>query len=411
MLDSSENFTTIKVPYLLVLHMPYFVDAGGRVFLERTWHHDLVQHLHYLRALTLAAPLRPLPADTTQLVPIEDGLRTRLGLVPLPPQTSRIRAIAELPGIFWALWRAIGKAEIVHTGTGGWPLPLGWLASPIAKLRRKKLLIIVESAPWTLTGKKGSNASLRKRVEASLYEQMSKYWCPRADLSFYTQPAYLERYHRNGKGPAYVAPATWVNAEDILEDTQCRLLWDSKMREPVRFLFAGRLVAEKGVKIILEAVEKLTKQGVRGAVHVIGEGSLRDNVIAAERMAPFGLKYFEPLPYGATFLNFLQRYHAVVVPSLSDEQPRILFDAAARGVAILASETDGLRPYVENDRSGRLIPPGDSGALAEAMASAVANPAVLRGFAMEALSRVRGKTHRAMHAERSRIIARDLGVG
>jgi hypothetical protein len=31
--------------------------------------------------------------------------------------------------------------------------------------------------------KKGANASLRKRVEASIYEGMSKYWCHRADLS------------------------------------------------------------------------------------------------------------------------------------------------------------------------------------------------------------------------------------
>ena len=125
--DSSEDFARITVPYLLVLNIPYFVDASGRVLLERAWHHDLVQHLHYLRVLALAAPRRPLPADTTQLVPIEEGLRERLGLVPLPPQTSRIRAIAELPRIFWALWRAIGQAEIVHTGVGGWPLPLGWL--------------------------------------------------------------------------------------------------------------------------------------------------------------------------------------------------------------------------------------------------------------------------------------------
>jgi glycosyltransferase involved in cell wall biosynthesis len=411
MLSVHEDFSTIKRPYLLVLNMPYFVDAKGRVLLERTWHHDLIQHLHYLPALTLAAPLRPLPADTTKLVPIEEGPRARLGLVPLPPQTSRIRAIAQLFGTVRALWRAIGQAEIVHTGIGGWPFPLGWLASPIAKLRRKKLLIIVESAPWTLVAKGGATTTLRKRVEASVYERMARYWCSKADLSFYTQPAYLERYHANGKGPAYVAPATWVNAEDMLEDAQARSLWDAKMKEPVRFLFAGRLLAEKGVKILLEAVEKLTAAGVRGAVHVIGEGLLRDEVIAAERTAPFGLKYFEPLPYGAPFLNFLQRYHAIVVPSLSDEQPRIVFDAAARGVPVLASETDGLRPHVENNRTGRLIPAGDAKALVETMAWCASNPKVLRSYAMEALSRVRGKTHQAMHAERSRIIARHFGVG
>jgi glycosyltransferase involved in cell wall biosynthesis len=182
------------------------------------------------------------------------------------------------------------------------------------------------------------------------------------------------------------------------------------MTEPVRFLFAGRLAAEKGVRILLEAVDKLAAAGIRATVDVIGEGPLRPEVIAAQRSGPFGLKYFEPVPYGAPFLTFLQRYHAVVVPSLSDEQPRIVFDAAARAIPILASETDGLRPHIENDRTGRLIVPGDSEALAQAMAEWTHSPAILRNMGMEALSRVRGKTHLAMHAERSRMIARHLGA-
>jgi glycosyltransferase involved in cell wall biosynthesis len=411
MLGGPEDFAIVKKPYLSVRNMPYFVDAGGRVLLERAWHHDFVQHLQYLTALTLAAPLWPMPADTANLVPIEEGLRARLKLVALPMQNSRIRALAHLPRTFMALWRAIGQAEIVQSGIVGWPYPFGWLASPIALIRRKKLLIVVESAPWRTPARVGSTtASLRRRLEAGVYERLARYWCSRADLSFYTQPAYLEQFHGNGKGPAYVAPATWVNSEDILDDAEAQSLWDAKLLEPVRFLFAARLVAEKGVKVLLEAVDTLAAAGVRGEVHVIGDGPLREQVIAAQRSAPFGLKYLEPIISGAPFLAHLQRYHAIVVPSLGDEQPRIVFDAAARAVPVLASATEGLRPYVENNRTGRLVPPGDSGALAEAMASWAANPAALRGFAMEGLTRVRGKTHRAMHAERSRIIAFHLGV-
>jgi len=409
--DDPERFSIIERPYLAVLNMPCFIDAAGRTFFERTWHHDLIQHLHYLPNFTLAAPLHALPADTTMLVPIEEGLRARMRLVPLPSQASRIHALAQLPKIFRALWRAVGQAEIVHTSVAGWPFPLGWVASPIALLRRKKLLIVVESTPWRLPPKPEGSIPLRNKVEAFLYELMARYWCSKADLSFYTQPAYLQHFHGNGKQPAYVTPAVWVNAEQILDDSQASSLWDEKMLEPVHFLFAGRLVSEKGVKILLEAVEKLTAAGVYGTLHVIGEGPLRDEVIAAERTGPFGLKYFEPLPYGPTFLNFLQGYHAVVVPSLSDEQPRIVFDAAARAVPILASETDGLRPHVEGNHTGDLVPLGDSGALAQAMSSWVNKPEALRRFGMEALSRVRGKTHEAMHAGRSRIIARNLGAG
>jgi len=170
-----------------------------------------------------------MPTDTAHLVPLEESLRTQLKLVALPPQTSRPQAIIHLPGTIRAFWHAVGQVEIVHTGIGGWPFPLGWLASPIAKLRRKKLLIIVESAPWTLAIKAGIDTPLRKRLEASIYERIARFWCSRADLAFYTQPVYLTRYRRQGKGPAYVAPATWVNADDILDDAQAQSLWDAKI--------------------------------------------------------------------------------------------------------------------------------------------------------------------------------------
>jgi glycosyltransferase involved in cell wall biosynthesis len=284
------------------------------------------------------------------------------------------------------------------------------VAAPIARLRGKKLLIIVESTWWRIPQKLKATAPLRKRLEASLYEGLARFWCARADLSFYTQPAYLEHFHRNGRGPAYVTPATWVNSENVLDDAQARILWDRKMRNPVRFLFAGRLTTEKGVKVLLDAAAKLAASGVRGALHIVGDGPLRSAVIGAECNGAFTVKYFEPVPYGPAFLTFLEQYHAVVIPSLSDEQPRVVFDAAARALPVLASDTDGLRPHVLDNRSGRLVPPGDADALAEVMAALIDKPTVLRDYGIENLAAVRGKTHRAMHVERSRIIARHLGA-
>ena len=407
--NGAGDFAIIRRPYLAVQNIPYFIDASGRVLLERSWHHDLMQHLRYLHTFAMAAPLRSLPADISSLVPLEEKFRAKIKLIPLPPQNSRMQALVQLPRTFRTLWRAIGEADIVHTGVGGWPFPMGWLANLIAQLRGKKRLVIAESSAWRIPEKSDVKTPLRKRIEARVYEGLARHWCSTADLSFYTQPAYLAQFHGNGKGPAYVAPAIWVNSDDILAEAQARVLWDKKISEPVRFLFAGRLVPEKGVRVLLQAVEKLSAAGVRGAIDVIGDGPLRDDVIAAQRTGSFSLKYFEPVPYGAPFMAFLQQHHAVVVPSLSDEQPRIVFDAAARAVPILASDTDGLRPHIDSG-TGCVIPPGDAQALADAMGTWAADPAVLHELGMEALLRVRNKTHLAMHSERSRIIARHLGV-
>jgi hypothetical protein len=148
MFDNVKDFAIIEQPYLIVVNIPYFVDAKGRALFERGWHRDLIQHLHYLRNVILAAPLCPLPVDTDTLVPLEGEHRARLRLVPLPSPTSRIRALVQLIPTYLALWTAVGQVQIVHAGIVGWPYPFGWLASLIAKLRPKKLLIILESAPW-----------------------------------------------------------------------------------------------------------------------------------------------------------------------------------------------------------------------------------------------------------------------
>jgi glycosyltransferase involved in cell wall biosynthesis len=55
-----------------------------------------------------------------------------------------------------------------------------------------------------------------------------------------------------------------VNAEDLLDEAQAQLLWSRKMQQSVRFLFAGRLVTEKGVKVLLEAAAKLVTTGACG---------------------------------------------------------------------------------------------------------------------------------------------------
>ncbi len=406
----SEAFCILDRRYLSVTNIPYFTDGGGRVLFDRAWHHDLVQHLEYLPGYILAAPRRELsPAqhEGAELVPLDDETQKKIRIIPLPDSRSRVRALLDLPKTVATVWRAVGGSDIVHSGIAGWPYPMGWLAIPMARARGKKIVVIVESAPW----RRPANASvvpLRKRIEGAIYETLGRLGCRLADVSFYTQPAYLDQFHGRARTPAFVAPATWVNAEDVLDHERACRAWDEKARQPVRFLFAGRLVAEKGIEILLAAAQTLAKAKVRGALHFIGDGPLRSAVCAAASDGPFEVRAFPPVANGEPFLEFLQSHHVAIVPSLSDEQPRIVFDAAARAVPVLASDTDGLRPHVEHRRTGLLVPPGDAPALAVAMSEMAATGSHLRSMGLEALQRVRTRTHRAMHADRSRRLAQHL---
>jgi len=65
--------------------------------------------------------------------------------------------------------------------------------------------------------------------------------------------------------------------------------------------------------------------------------------------------------------SLLRAANAVVVPSLWDAIPHVLFEALGRERPVVASAVGGIPEVVEDNRSGLLVPAGDPGALALAL--------------------------------------------
>ena len=184
----------------------------------------------------------------------------------------------------------------------------------------------------------------------------------------------------------------------------------TKKSGSIRLIFAGRLVSDKGVSVLLAAIDQARTAGADLEITIIGVGPLRDECIRAARDAQGAVRvrYLDPVPYGAPFLEVLRGHDAVLVPSLSDEQPRILYDAFSQAVPVIGSATGGILEVAEHEVTGRLLPPDDAGALAGAPVWASTNRARLRTMGMAALGQVRRMTHRAMHRDRHDILLRTL---
>ncbi len=401
MQSASSDFVHLARPYLLVSFLPYYEDEAGAVWLDPSWHHDLIEHLSYLKDFTLCAPRLRKGAEPN-LVRFEPPAGSRMRIVPLPPQTSLSRAVRALPKTVGALWRAVGSAEVVHSSVIGWPFPLGWITNPVAVLRRKRLLVIVE-APWLRSGPDGTSWKLKLLDVAS--EAMARWSCNHADVAIFSHTAYRDTLFTHGRGAAYVTPAVWVNQADILDPASAQISWTRKLTEPIRLLFAGRLVAAKGIEVLLSALRMLDARGVGASVDVVGVGERRDACLQTRAsLGSVRLDVLDPVPYGAPFLRLVDRYHALLIPSLSDEQPRVLFDANARAVPAIASNTDGLRPHIEHGKTGWLVPTGDPQSLAAAIEHASVSAPELSTMGMAALDAARAFTHRAMHRSRSAIL-------
>lgn len=139
--------------------------------------------------------------------------------------------------------------------------------------------------------------------------------------------------------------------------------------EPPRVLFAGRLEPGKGAQETLVAMAALRSQGTRADVLVAGEGPLRAEL---ERLAPWAhfLGYRHDLP------AVLKACDVLALPSRNEGTPRVITEAMACGVPVVATRVGGIPEQVDHGASGLLVPVGDRAALREALRSLLADPAM-----------------------------------
>jgi glycosyltransferase involved in cell wall biosynthesis len=235
-----------------------------------------------------------------------------------------------------------------------------------------------------------------------------------ADLKLVTSKQYYKDLLRPGTPGAHVTPAAWLNEEWILEDDTAVAAWDAK-EGPVRLLFVGRLLPQKGVPQLLSAIEAASRAGADvelAILHPLRTTQWHDEYIAAARaLAGAGkaaVTVLEKVPYGDSYMSLIRGFDAVVVPSVSDEQPRITYDALSQAVPVIGSATGGICEVVESGVTGRLSSPNDVAALTESIVWAGRNRPILRETGLRGPAIVRHSTHQAMHRHRHKLLREAL---
>lgn len=134
-------------------------------------------------------------------------------------------------------------------------------------------------------------------------------------------------------------------------------------------LFVGRLSPEKGVALLLDAMDLVPGADIR----IAGDGPLRGLVAARQEPRRLGA-----LAAGAV-LDHMGRAAYLVMPSLWYENaPRTLIEAFACGLPVIASRLGALAELIDDGRTGLLFEPGNAADLADRIRWTESNPAELR---------------------------------
>lgn len=138
---------------------------------------------------------------------------------------------------------------------------------------------------------------------------------------------------------------------------------------------AAQFRPEKGHDVLLRAVQLLAQQGVDVELRLAGDGSTWTRM--QELAAELGLeKQVLFLGHVHDIPGFLSELDLFVLPSRAFEGlPVCLLEAMSMRIPVVATEVAGTPEIVRDGVTGRLVPPGDVEALAQAMAQSLASQA------------------------------------
>lgn len=138
-------------------------------------------------------------------------------------------------------------------------------------------------------------------------------------------------------------------------------------------LAIGRLVEKKGFTHLIDAIARLEPEGVLDAVRIVGDGPLRDPL--GEQVRRLGLAHrieFMGSRDPEAVRELLEEAAVLAMPCVvasdgdRDSMPVVAKEALAMEVPVVASDEVGL-PELVRPEWGRLVPPGDAEALADAV--------------------------------------------
>ena len=173
---------------------------------------------------------------------------------------------------------------------------------------------------------------------------------------------------------------------------------------PVRFLFMGRVMAEKGVNELFEAMEKLRQEGYDCTLDVLGlmEETYDERLRTAQEQ---GLLTYHG--HQKDVRPFVERAHCFVLPSWHEGMANTNLECAAMGRPLITSNIPGCREAVLEDVSGLLCEPQNADSLYKAMKRFLMLDSVARGAMGLA-----GRRHMEQTFDKKKVVAETMkGLG
>ena len=275
---------------------------------------------------------------------------------------SRPWEASEIASVVWRVAKSVG-AEILHTHLP----PADFVGAMAAGGSLPHVAHLQGTPPWLAAG--GLRTAARRWLTRRAFR--------RSDAEFACVSTSVKRHYVEHLGlpgdRCTVLPNT-VDPRGFLDLSPA-----APIGGPLRLLAGGRMVAEKGFDVLIEAVGLLARRGVDAHLTLAGEGGQLRSLKSRAESAGLANRVRFPGPLRDMAAEF-SRHEVFVLPSRHSEGlPLILLEAMASARLIVATDTAGVRDAIVDGESGFIAPGLGVEALASVISRAVADPSAASG--------------------------------
>jgi glycosyltransferase involved in cell wall biosynthesis len=154
-------------------------------------------------------------------------------------------------------------------------------------------------------------------------------------------------------------------------------------------LFVGRLVREKGVDLLLEAMPRILSRHPEVMLTLVGDGPEKAGLQDTAKRLGLGeqVRFVGPQAQAA-LPEYFQRAALLILPSRREGFGLVLIEALGCGCPVLAADLPAMRELLDGGCGGRLFRPGDPDQLARAAIELLADPTAAAALARNGRARV-----------------------
>lgn len=394
----------IVEPYILFTRIPIVKHDNGQVFTDPLWAKDLKLHLDYIENFGICCPVER-SNNSEGLVNVSNiGMKWFFELKVDYGIGSILKNLLPNLGV---VRKACQKAKVVHSDGAGWAFPLSFYLLVLKPFMSFRWVIVIESSFWMLG--EGEKRTFRKVIEHYVHKALLTRCVKLADVRIFTQSFYRKYFLGSESSRTFINPATWVDKGNAASREMVERRFESKTDRVVKILFPSRLIADKGVLVVLAAIKELQTADMEVSITIMGSGELKEE---CERFAKHSyggvrVEFHQPVDYGEKFFEMVAQYDWLLIPTLKQEQPRVIFDAFSQGVPVIGSDTSGIKDITNKDNAFT-FETGNPSSLAEVISHVARNPRLSLEMGLAGLEYAAGKTHLQMHQDRELFLKEGL---